>query len=140
MQIVRRQLAPGDVDHELIWLTVSLGSLGFAIFWFGVGLPWPRCLFHDLTGLPCLTCGATRSTIAFLHFHFLDALRLNPLVFSTLCAIAVFDAYAIAVLLARAPRLRLAPMSANQKRVLRVGLIAVFLANWTYLLVTNPGV
>src|SRR5512145_1588695 len=40
----------------------------------------PACLFHELSGLPCLTCGATRATLAFARGDWLTALRLNPLV------------------------------------------------------------
>jgi len=50
MQLCSRRLAPDEIDHELIWLSVSLGSVAVAATWFALGLPWPRCLFHDLTG------------------------------------------------------------------------------------------
>jgi hypothetical protein len=30
MQVSCRRLGPNEIDHELIWLTVSLGSLGMA--------------------------------------------------------------------------------------------------------------
>ncbi len=33
MQLTRRYLAPNEPDHELIWLSVSLGSLGLAAVW-----------------------------------------------------------------------------------------------------------
>src|SRR5437868_14719680 len=77
MQLVRRHLVPPELDHELIWLTVSFGSLAFAAIWLALGLPWPRCVFHDVTGLPCVTCGMTRSAIQFFHGNFLSALRWN---------------------------------------------------------------
>ena len=37
MQVLRRPLAPEETDHELIWLTVSVSSLGLAATWFALG-------------------------------------------------------------------------------------------------------
>src|SRR5436190_5930601 len=107
MQVSRRSRYPSELDYELVCLGVSFVSLVTAAAWFAVGLPWPRCLFHDLTGLPCATCGATRSAIQFFHGHFLSALSWNPLVFSALGGLSIFNVYAFAVLMMRAPRLRL---------------------------------
>ncbi|MBX6326511.1 MAG: DUF2752 domain-containing protein, partial [Chthoniobacterales bacterium] len=104
MQLRRRQLGPGEPDYELIWFVVSVGSLAFAAVWLALGLPWPRCVFHELTGLPCATCGMTRCAIQFFHGHFLAALRWNPLMFAFLCGLAAFDLYALAVLVTGAPR------------------------------------
>jgi len=36
------------------------------------------CLFRQRTGLPCPTCGMTRSVVLSLHGHLSAALRLNP--------------------------------------------------------------
>jgi hypothetical protein len=134
MQLVRRHLVPPELDHELIWLTVSFGSLAFAAIWLAFGLPWPRCAFHDVTGLPCVTCGMTRSAIQFFHGNFLSALRWNPLVFVALCGLSIFDAYAFVVLVARVPRLRLAKFSSAGKFFVRALVITSLGANWGYLL------
>ena len=85
MRFSVRRLVPGELDHELIWLSVSVLSLGLAAMWLTMGLPWPRCVFHDLTQLPCVTCGMTRCGIQFFHGHFLAALQWNPFVFTILC-------------------------------------------------------
>jgi hypothetical protein len=135
MQLTRRRLAPGEIDHELIWLTVSIGSLATAVTWLGLGLPWPQCAFHNLTGLPCLTCGMTRSTIQFFHGHFFAALFWNPLVFAALCGLSIFDLYAFAVLVMRAPRVRLANFSSREKNVIRAAVVILLALNWIYLLV-----
>jgi hypothetical protein len=134
MQLTHRHLTPTELDHELIWLSVSVASLGSAAAWFALGLPWPHCVFHDLTGHPCLTCGATRAAIQFLHGHFLAALRWNPLVFAALCALSVFNPYALVVLITRAPRLRIVHITNTQKRFGRAVVIALLALNWIYLL------
>jgi Protein of unknown function (DUF2752) len=134
MQLLRRPLAPGETDHELIWLSVSLASLGLATTWFALGLPWPHCLFHDLTGRPCMTCGMTRSAIQFFHGDFLAAFQWNPLVFAALCGLSIFNAYAFIVLATRAPRLRIALWTRAEKKYARIIVITALFLNWAYLL------
>jgi len=44
-----------------------------------VGSLMPGCLFHRLTGLPCLLCGMTRSLAATAHGHLGEAFRFHLL-------------------------------------------------------------
>lgn len=134
MQLERRRLRPGELDHELIWLSVSLGWIALAAVWFALRLPWPHCVFLAVTGHPCLTCGMTRATIRFFHGDFVGAVRWNPLIFIALCGLSIFDAYAFAVLVTRAPRLRLIQFGSTEKTFLRALAIGLLLANWIYLL------
>lgn len=134
MQILCRSRFPGELDHELVWLSVSVASLGMAAAWFTLGLPWPRCVFHDLTGLPCLTCGMTRCAIQFFHAHFGAAFQWNPLVFISLCLLSIFNVYALAVLILRAPRLRIRFDAQIERRATRFFVFAVLILNWVYLL------
>jgi hypothetical protein len=127
-------LAPGEIDHELIWLSASLVSLGLAAAWLAVGLPWPRCMFHEITGLPCVTCGMTRCGIQFFHGHFLTALKWNPLVFTALCGLTAFDLYAFATLATRGPRLRICFYTETTKTFVRIAVISALVLNWIYLL------
>lgn len=134
MHLLARRLEPGEVDSELVWLSASLASLALAIGWFSLGLPWPRCGFHSLTGLPCITCGMTRCAIQFFHGHFLTAFQWNPLVFTIFCAVLVFDLYAFAVLVTRAPRLRICLSTRGAKKFVRLSAVVVLVLNWSYLL------
>jgi hypothetical protein len=138
MQLCWKRLAPAETDHELLWLGVSTATLAASAIWLGLRLPWPGCAFHDLTGVPCVTCGATRSAVEFLHGHFHAALLFNPLVFASLWAILLFDLYAFAVLATRAPRLRARDWTGAEKKILRAMVIAVLLSNWAYLLAHLP--
>ena len=133
IEFARRRLAPDELDYELIWLAASLGGLACAAAWLHFDFPWPRCLFHQLTALPCVTCGMTRAAIAFFHADFATAFNWNPLIFIALCALSIFDGYAVAVLAMRAPRLRvrLSKLAAVRVRIFAVTVLAL---NWTYLI------
>src|SRR6266699_7213826 len=134
MRVVARRLEGGEVDYELVWLSASLTSLGIAVAWFTLGLPWPVCIFHELAGLPCVTCGMTRCAVQFFHGHFIAALKWNPLVFTALCGVMAFDLYAFATLTTRAPRLRISFSTKRAKTFVRVSVILAFVLNWIYLL------
>jgi hypothetical protein len=90
-------------------------------------------MFHEITGLPCITCGMTRCGIQFFHGHFLAALKWNPLVFGLLCGVAAYDLYAFTSLATRAARLRIA-FGEPQKKYLRIIVISALALNWIYLL------
>lgn len=139
MSLVARPLAPGETDHEAIWLIVSVVGVGLAALWFAWHLPWPFCVFHALTGHPCPTCGLTRAAIAFCHGNFSAALFWNPLATAGYCGVVAFDLYAAFVLVAHSRRLRFTALQPATKRLLRAAIVVLFLANWIYLW-RNPAV
>lgn len=137
MQVCRRPLAPREIDHELLWLLVSLGSFSLAALWFAARLPMPQCAFHALTGLPCPTCGATRAALQLLHGHFVASFLYNPLAFLAFCSVVIFDLYAIVVLTARARRCRFQLFSPREKRCWRALALGLIAGNWLYLLTSQ---
>lgn len=134
MRLVSRRLAPGEFDHELVWLAVSVAAIVAGAGWLWLGLGWSRCPLLALTGYPCLTCGATRCAIAFGHGHFSQAWLWNPLALLGICGLLLFDLYAAIVLVVRLPRFRLTNWTRTEKNVVRIAVIALVLANWIYLL------
>jgi uncharacterized protein DUF2752 len=134
MQVYRRQLHPGETDYELVWCAVSIGSLAFAAGWLALGLPWPRCVFHDVTGLPCATCGMTRCAMQFFRGHLVAAFDWNPLVFVALCSVLVFDVYALAAIASGAPRWRISLATPRARMYARVFIVLALVLNWIYLL------
>jgi hypothetical protein len=127
-----RRLRPGELDHEALWLGVSLASAGTAWAWLAAGLPQPGCPFRALTGCPCPTCGMTRCVARVLDGEFASAFRLNPLGAAVLAAVAVFDVYAAIVLAARLPRLR--GETSTLPLPLRGIAIGALLLNWAWLI------
>jgi len=108
-----------------------------AAAWLGLGLPTPKCAFHQFTGLPCLTCGSTRAAGALLHGEGLAALRWNPLAAAGLLGMAAAWGYAAAVCLLGWRRFR-PKFSRATGWALRLLLVLVLLANWIYLVRTLP--
>lgn len=113
---------------------------GIALLMLGVGrlLPIlsyaPDCVFKGLTGIPCPTCGSTRSVVHLAHGDILSALAMNPL--TTLCLMAAI-AYFISSLMSMAfdlPRINFL-LADKEKNVMRAGAVMILLAQWAYLIV-----
>lgn len=138
MQLQRRRLAPSEIDHELLWLVISLATSFVLSAWLAAHLPTPQCVFYSLTGHPCITCGATRAAWQLFHGHFATSFFLNPLAFTVYITVALFDLYAIAVLLTDGPRLRFANLTSNEVTLARSVAVALVIGNWLYLLIARP--
>ena len=131
-----RPLRRGELDHEALWLGVSLAALAGAWFWTRLGLASPGCVFHELTGWACPGCGATRCVRAVFHGEMRAAFLVNPLMFGTLIGTVIFDFYAATVLALGLPRWR-PRVPARVAVALRIGGAGVLLGNWLWLLHTH---
>lgn len=94
-------------------------------------LPILVCLFRATTGLPCLTCGATRALAELVTGDVRGALAMNPLATVGAFALVPWGLGDLALMTrGRAIALEVAPPGARALRV--IGFIAV-VANWAYL-------
>jgi hypothetical protein len=91
--------------------------------------PAELCLFKELTGLPCPTCGLTRGALALLHGHFAEAISFNPLAFAILAVAAIW----LLARLALGLRLHVA-LSRGERKVAGILAAALLLSNWAYLI------
>ena len=133
--MVWRRLRPGELDHELIWLLVSLGAGVVTWFWLASGLPLPQCTWRALTGFACPSCGATRCVRWLCAGDFLAALLINPLIFLSLIGIAFYDVYVAIILIFRLRRLRFDHLSSRTVNLIRLSAGAALLLNWGWLIV-----
>lgn len=131
--MVCRRLRSNEIDHEIVWLAVSLASFALAAVWLKLRLPLPPCVFHKFTGFACPTCGATRCFFDLSGEHFGTAFFWNPLAFCALIGILLFDCYALAVLVFRLPRLRFDNLSRRAANKLRIAAALMIVLNWIYL-------
>jgi len=117
----------------MIWGAIGLVALAAARFVPPGLTDFYRCPFHSITGIPCLSCGMTRSFRHVVHGRFLEAFNLNPLG-ALFCILTIlFVVYAFTVLVFRLPRPRLRLESPVRNLVLRFGLPGILLLNWIYL-------
>lgn len=101
-------------------------------------LPMPRCLLRELTGVPCPTCGGTRSLAALAEFDWPTAWSMNPLVFAA-CGAALLLVGDQLVALRRNRRAILPALAASLPSAwIWSAMAVVVVSNWLYLCLTLP--
>ncbi len=124
----------GRVDHEAIWAPIGAVILFAARFFPFDRFPLGACPFRALTGIPCLSCGGTRSLRAFTHLDLGEAFAMNPLVAALGWIAAAYLAHAVGVWVFGLPRWRPSIPSARWRNGLRLAAVSALVLNWTYLL------
>jgi hypothetical protein len=114
-----------------------LGALmlagGLAVRWLHLDrLGIILCSFKAATGLPCMTCGGTRTLALFARGDLAGALAMNPLV-AVGFFVLVFWALADLVLWTRGRSLGLS-LGPRARTVAIVAGVAALVANWAYVI------
>jgi hypothetical protein len=95
----------------------------------------PSCVLQGLTGIPCPTCGSTRSLVFLAHGDLFMAFLMNPVVFAACIAANLVLLYSIITLIPGIPRVGI-HLSNKEITMLKAGVVCLFLVNWAYLIVT----
>jgi len=133
MRLCLQKRTTNQIEFGIIYGGIALLMLGAG--WLLPIISFaPDCVFKGLTGIPCPTCGSTRSVVHLAHGDILTALALNPL--TTLCLLAAI-VYFIASLISVTfdlPRINFI-FADKEKNVMRAGVVMVLLAQWAYLII-----
>ncbi len=134
MRFELEELQPKAVNHELIWGSIGLFVALCSRFVPFDRIPLPPCLFHKITGIPCPTCGFTRTFRLIARLRLLDGFLMNPVAALIFAFMVVFVVYAAVVLAFRKPRIRLHLNGRRELNIVRVLVAVVVISNWIYLI------
>ena len=132
MRLHLRTREPSQIEFGLIYSGIAAAAVILTRI-----LPMdrfmPSCIFKGITGMPCPTCGATRSVMFLSHGDILHSLAMNPLVcLGLLSACLLFPYYLIAFLLG-SQRIRVI-LSEREKSLLPACVIVFLAFQWIYLI------
>jgi hypothetical protein len=131
------------------------GVYGLIVFLSGAGYAWlgyqlfggddhahvTLCVFKHMTGVPCPSCGVTRSLLSILHGNIQEALWINPLGLVAAILLTVLPVWALYDGVQRKRTLptayRWAELRLQQHKILYVPLIALVLVNWGWNILKN---
>jgi len=127
-------------NKNLYWILTILSTAGYA--WIGFHLLYhPReentfvlCLFKYTTGIPCPSCGTTRSLLLLLEGNIADAVLINPLGIIAAISLLVIPPWILADTLTEKKTLPSAFAWAESKitsqRILSLPLVVLAFLNW----------
>jgi hypothetical protein len=117
---------------HMVWGILAIGAVIAGAFVRNNFDILPGCLFRKATGIPCLTCGGTRSLAALSELDLAASFGYNPLATLTVAAMVIFS-LAVASGLIFQRRLVIKPTS-TEAIVLRWSLAAAIILDWLYLI------
>lgn len=133
MRLFLKKRKPAQIEFGILY-----GGMAFLVLlaaWFA---PWlgylPSCAFRGLTGIPCPTCGATRSILHLAHGGILAALVMNPLIAVSFTGAILYLVYSLVTLATGAPRV-LVSLTEREKNTVRIAALGLVLINWAYLII-----
>lgn len=135
MRMFLKKRSPNQTEFGILY-----GSIAFVPILVAWIMPTvvllPSCAFQGLTGIPCPTCGATRSIMHLAHGSIVAALAMNPLVAVSIVSAILYLLYSLITIAAGVPRIHII-LTDPEKTVLRIAVVVILLINWTYLIVIS---
>ncbi|MBS1806800.1 MAG: DUF2752 domain-containing protein [Acidobacteria bacterium] len=124
-QYIALMSASGGVLAIARWLSPSPNGWGTH-----QQLGLPPCFFHQMTGIPCPTCGMTTSFAYTVRLHFYEAFITQP--FGLLACILTVALIPLSVQMMRQRVPWMKVLTGRGSNAVMYVLIALFLAAWVY--------
>lgn len=130
-----RPARPEERQLAALWAAAAASAVALRPLWVVVAPHLRPCAFRGLTGIPCPTCGTTRTALALLGLDLAGALRINPLAAAGGLLFVVGGAVALGWL-ALGGR-SLPELGWRWSRRWTVATVALIAANWLYLVASR---
>ena len=131
MHLEIRNNRPADPVH-MVWGPMAVLFIFTAGLFKNIAPHLPDCVFHEITGFPCPTCGGTRSLIALSKFDLVSSFMFNPLVPLFAFGLIIFSLlFFTGVVTKRSLKIN---FTHRGKRIIRYTAIALVAANWLSLI------
>ncbi len=117
-----------------IWGGLALATAALSPLWIHLAPMLRPCLFREVTGIPCPSCGATRGILALMDGRVVDGLTYNPLI------TAGFAAFLAGGVIAPLWAWRVGEVPDIEHPLpkwLRVSIVLVIMANWFWVILSN---
>ena len=135
MRVILQKRTQGRTEFGIIYGGIAL--LAICVSRFVPVLTFaPSCVFKGLMGVPCPTCGATRSVVHLARGEFFASFAMNPLVSLCFVIAALVFFYSLITLIVDLPRIGII-LSDQEKNIVRAGAVALALVNWCYLILSR---
>lgn len=135
MRVVFKKRSTGQIEFGIIYGSMALLLLGAARVLPILSIA-PSCVFKGITGIPCPTCGTTRSMLYLSQGDFATALAMNPLASLGLGAAVPYFFYCAITLIFNLPRMSFI-LTGREKRAVRATTVMLLLIQWAYLIATR---
>jgi hypothetical protein len=90
----------------------------------------PPCFFHQMTGIPCPTCGMTTSFAHTVRLHFYEAFITQPFGLLACVLSALLIPFSLLLMRRRVPWMKV--LTARGSNAVMYVLVALFLVAWVY--------
>ncbi|OGS34313.1 MAG: hypothetical protein A2293_13560 [Elusimicrobia bacterium RIFOXYB2_FULL_49_7] len=128
-----RPLLPNELNHEKIWFWVFLGALLLFKLIPIDSVALISCPIKNLIGLPCPTCGITRTVIAISEGKVEEAFTTSPFFALAFLGCGVYGLYAGVAMIFQTRRIRLVIEQPWKRYYPGMLLALVLVMNWLWL-------
>jgi len=118
----------------MLWSAAAASALILRPVWIAIAPYLRSCALRKWTGIPCPTCGTTRTALALLDFDPGSAVAVNPLAATAGVAFIAGGGLALVWVLVRWP---MPTFGCRWTRRWTAAAIGLILINWIYLIGTH---